>query len=50
MWAARIADETAEHYAKLRQRRVPRLPAVIMTVVFHHILTRAVLTTTSLRT
>lgn len=42
-WAARIADETAHHYAELRQRRVPLLPAVAMTLVFHHTLSRAVL-------
>ncbi len=43
IWAARIADETAEHYAELRQRRIPMLPAVLMTMTFHRILCRAVL-------
>ncbi len=42
-YAERMADETAHHYAELRQRRVPKLPALIMTLVFHHTLTRAVL-------
>lgn len=42
-FAARIADETAHHYAELRQRRVPVLPALLMTGVFHYTLSRAVL-------
>lgn len=42
-FAGRIADETAHHYAELRQRRVPVLPALLMTGVFHYTLSRAVL-------
>jgi hypothetical protein len=43
IWAERLADETAHHYAELRQRRVPALPALLMTLTFHRILCRAVL-------
>lgn len=42
-WAGRLADETAHHYAELRERRVPLLPAILMAIVFHHALARAVL-------
>jgi hypothetical protein len=42
-YATRLADETAEHYAELRNRRMPRLPAVLMALWFHHVLCRAVL-------
>lgn len=42
-FAERLADETAQHYAALRDRRVPRLPATLMALWFHHVLCRAVL-------
>lgn len=42
-FAERLADETAQHYAELRQRQVPRLPAALMALWFHHVLCRAVL-------
>lgn len=42
-YAERIADETARHYAELRQRRVPVLPSLLMALSFHHVLLRAVL-------
>lgn len=31
------------HYAELRQRRMPKLPALLMTLAFHRELCRAVL-------
>lgn len=42
-FGTRLADETANHYAELRQRRVPRLPAAVMALVFHHVLCRSVM-------
>ena len=42
-FSERLADETAQHYAELRNRRVPRLPAFLMALWFHHVLCRAVL-------
>lgn len=41
-YAERIADETAHHYAELRQRRVPLLLAMLMAARFHEFLTRTI--------
>lgn len=43
MYAERIADQTAAHYDALRQRRIPLLPALVMTWAFHQHLVRTVL-------
>lgn len=43
MFAERIADETAQHYAALRDRRVPPPLAWCMTLRFHSGLTKSVL-------
>ncbi len=34
-FSERIADETANHYAELRQRRIPRPVALWMALRFH---------------
>lgn len=43
MFGIRIADESAAHYAALRDRRVPMLLSVVMTYWFHRQLCYSVL-------
>jgi hypothetical protein len=42
-YSERIADETANHYDELRDRRVPRLLAWWMAIRFHRELTYSVI-------